>query len=78
MRHSVNEYAVLVGVDRETREFVAVVREFPSLSWVAGSRIDAAAGLRSVLTDVLEDMYEHGEDVPAPQPTPVLTDLQPA
>ncbi len=78
MRYTVDDYALLVGVDRASREFVAVVREFPSLSWVAGTRVDAAAGLREVLSEVLSDMYANGEDVPAPQRTPVLNDLQPA
>ena len=77
MRYSVDDYSMLVGVDRDTKEYVAVVREFPSLSWIAGTRVDAAAGLRGVLQAVLDDMYEHGEDVPAPQRTPVLSDLQP-
>ena len=78
MRYSVDDYSMLVGVDRDTKEYVAVVREFPSLSWIAETRVDAAAGLRGVLQAVLDDMYEHGEDVPAPQRTPVLSDLQPA
>ena len=78
MRYTVDDYAILVGLDRETKEFVAVVREFPSLSWVAGSRVDAAAGLRNVLSAVLDDMYDNGEDVPTPQGTPVLIDLLPA
>ena len=78
VRYRVDDYAVLAGRDRETQEYVAVVREFPSISWVADSRVDAAAGLRRVLSDILDDMYEHGEDVPAPQRTPVLSDLLPA
>lgn len=78
MRYGIDDYAILVGRDRDTQEFVAIVREFPSLSWVAESRVDAAAGLRDVLNGVLQDMYEHGEGVPTPQPTPVLSDLQPA
>jgi hypothetical protein len=78
MRYRVDDYAMLVGRDRETQEFVAVVREFPSLSWVAESRVDAAVGLRSLLGDILDDMYSQGEDVPTPQRTPILSDLLPA
>lgn len=78
MRYIADDYSILVGRDRDTKEYVAVVREFPSLSWVADSRIDAAAGLRAILSDILGDMYDHHEDVPAPQRTPVLSDLQPA
>lgn len=78
VRYGVDDYAILVGRDGDTQEYVAVVREFPSLSWVAGTRIDAAAGLRNVLSEILVDMYESGEDVPGPQRTPILNDLQPA
>lgn len=78
MRYGVEDYAILVGRDRDTQEFVAVVREFPSLSWVAATRAAAAAGLRELLYEIIQDMYEQGEDVPTPQPTPVLSDLQPA
>lgn len=78
MRYRVPDYAILVGRDQGSQEFLAVIREFPSLSWVADSRVDAAAGLRRLLGDVLDDMYDQGEDVPAPQRTPVLNDLVPA
>lgn len=78
MRYGVDDYAMLVGRERETQEFVAVVREFPSLSWIADSRVDAAAGLRRLLGQILDDMYEQGEDVPTPQRTPILSDLLPA
>lgn len=77
MRYGVDDYAMLVSRERETQEFVAVVREFPSLSWIADSRVDAAAGLRRLLGQILNDMYEQGEDVPTPQRTPILSDLLP-
>lgn len=76
MRYRCDDYLILVGRDRASNEFVAVVREFPSLSWIADTRVAAAAGLRRLLADILDDMYEHGESVPAPQLTPDLVDVQ--
>lgn len=67
------DYRILVGRDRVTREYVAVVREFPSLSWVADSKVDAAAGLIAVLRDVIEDMESSGERIPSPN-SPLLQD----
>ena len=60
------DYTILVGVDRVTDEYVAVVREFPGLSWVADSKTDAAAGLMAMLNDLLADMHANGESVPEP------------
>lgn len=78
MQHRADDYTILVGRESGTDEFVALVREFPSLSWVAESRVEAAIGLRHLLGDILTDMYQQGEDVPTPQETPALSDLQPA
>jgi predicted HicB family RNase H-like nuclease len=50
----------------EDGEFVATVAEFASLSWLAASQVEALQGLEAVLTDVVADMQEHGEDVPEP------------
>jgi hypothetical protein len=66
-RFHARDYTVQTGRDRVTGEYVAIVNEFPSLSWVSAiSRGLAASGLRELLDDVLDDMYEEGEDVPAP------------
>lgn len=60
------DFTILVGLDREAGEYVAVVREFPSLSWVADAKVEAAAGLIRVLDDVLRDMESSGEPIPEP------------
>ncbi|MDD7944558.1 hypothetical protein PUW79_07940 [Microbacterium sp. NE2HP2] len=67
-RYYARDYDVQTGRDRETGEYVAIVKEFPSLSWVSEyNRVLAASGLRDLLNDVLEDMYANGEDVPRPR-----------
>lgn len=66
-RFHARDYTVQTGRDRITGEYVAIVKEFPSLSWVSSiSRGLAAAGLRELLDTVLDDMYTDGEEVPAP------------
>jgi len=67
MRYNAQDYSILVGRDRVTGEFVAIVREFPSLSWVSEvNRSLAAQGMRGLLADVLADIYADGEVPPAP------------
>jgi predicted HicB family RNase H-like nuclease len=62
----VSHYTYRVAWSVEDDEFVATVAEFPSLSWLAPSQVEALQGLETVLTDVVLDMQEHGEDVPEP------------
>lgn len=66
-RFAASEYDIQTGRDRVTGEYVAIVSEFPSLSWVSRSRVHAADGLRGALAEVLEDMYSEDEPVPAPR-----------
>lgn len=60
------DYRIETGIDRVTGDIVAVVREFPSLSWVDSSRATAAKGLRALLDDVLQDIYGCGDEPPVP------------
>ena len=62
----VSHYTYRVAWSVEDDEFVATVAEFPSLSWLAPSQVEALQGLETVLTDVVLDMQEQGEDVPEP------------
>ncbi|GIJ30707.1 hypothetical protein Vqi01_58690 [Micromonospora qiuiae] len=50
----------------EDRELVATCAEFPSLSWLAPTQIEALQGLQDLLCEVTEDMREQGEQVPQP------------
>lgn len=62
----VSHYTYRVAWSVEDDEFVATVAEFPSLSWLAPSQVEALQGLEAVLTDVVLDMQERGEDAPEP------------
>lgn len=62
----VSHYAYRVAWSAEDDEFVATVAEFPSLSWLASSQIEALQGLEALLSDVVADMQEQAEDVPKP------------
>lgn len=65
-RPEVSHYTYRVAWSAEDGEFVATCLEFPSLSWLAGSQIEALEGLEVLLQDVLSDMEKAGEQIPAP------------
>ncbi len=46
-------------------EYVCLVDGFPSLSWIAPTAGEAIAGAERLLADVLADMCDSGEPVPA-------------
>ena len=62
----VSHYTYRVAWSAEDSEFVATVAEFPSLSWLASSQVQALEGLEALLADVVVDMQEQGEEVPEP------------
>lgn len=62
----VSHYTYRVAWAAEDGEFVASVAEFPSLSWLAPSQVQALEGLEALLVDVIVDMQLEGEDVPEP------------
>ncbi|MGL5824723.1 MAG: type II toxin-antitoxin system HicB family antitoxin [Nocardioides sp.] len=62
----VSHYTYRVIWSVEDDEFVATCAEFPSLSWLAPSQQGALKGLSKLLGEVIADMTEHGERVPAP------------
>lgn len=62
----VSHYTYRVSWSAEDHEFVATVAEFPSLSWLATSQVEALQGLEAELADVVADMREQAEDVPEP------------
>ncbi len=61
-----SHYTYRVAWSAEDDEFVATVAEFPSLSRLASSQIEALEGLAALLKDVIVDMQQQGEDVPEP------------
>ncbi|WP_432908399.1 type II toxin-antitoxin system HicB family antitoxin [Micromonospora matsumotoense] len=62
----VSHYTCRVTWSAQDNEFVATCAEFPSLSWLAPSQIDALQGLQNLLREVVADMEEQGEEVPEP------------
>jgi predicted HicB family RNase H-like nuclease len=65
-RPEVSHYTYRVTWSAEDGEFLATCAEFPSLSWLASSQIEALQGLEDLLREVLADMEEQGEQVPQP------------
>lgn len=62
----ITHYTYRVTWSAEDDEFVATCAEFPSLSWLASSQIEALQGLQNLLRDVIADLTEEGEQVPQP------------
>jgi predicted HicB family RNase H-like nuclease len=59
-------YAYRVTWSAEDDEHVATVAEFPSLSWLAATPVEALAGLADLVRDVLTDLASSGEPIPEP------------
>ena len=59
-------YTYRVTWSAEDGEHVATVVEFPSLSWLAPTPVEALAGLADVVRDVLTDLAASGEPIPEP------------
>lgn len=62
----VNKYTYQVSWSEPDQEYVAIVLEFPSLSWLAPDRNGAESGLIELVSEVVEDMNESGEEIPVP------------
>ncbi|WP_229401184.1 type II toxin-antitoxin system HicB family antitoxin [Micromonospora okii] len=62
----VTHYTYRVTWSAEDDEFVATCAEFPSLSWLAPSQVEALQGLEVLLREVIADMVEQGEQAPQP------------
>jgi predicted HicB family RNase H-like nuclease len=50
----------------EDQEFVGLCLEFPSLSWLAKKQEAAFTGIRKLVSEVIEDMRDNGEQIPEP------------
>jgi len=65
-RPDVSHYTYRVSWSADDADYVATCVEFPSLSWLAGSQVEALQGLEQLLADVVADMAATGEQVPEP------------
>ncbi|BAH48250.1 MULTISPECIES: type II toxin-antitoxin system HicB family antitoxin [Rhodococcus] len=61
-----SHYTYRVTWSEPDSEFVGIVAEFPSLSWLAETQNEALDGIVAVVRDVLEDMASTGEQPPVP------------
>ena len=61
-----DHYTYRVSWSEEDQEYVGTCAEFPSLSHLAGDRVDALRGIEELVRDVVADMRESGEPVPEP------------
>lgn len=62
----ISHYTYRVTWSVEDHAFVATCLEFPSLSWLASTQIDALTGLEALIAEVIHDMTSEGETVPEP------------
>ena len=63
---TVDHYTYRVTWSAEDGEYVGLCAEFPSLSWLAPTQEDAFAGIRALVSEVIEDMQGNGETPPEP------------
>lgn len=61
-----SHYTYRVAWSVEDNEHVATVAEFPSLSWLAATPVEAIEGLVELVREVVTDMAAAGETVPEP------------
>jgi predicted RNase H-like HicB family nuclease len=64
-----DRYTYRVSWSEEDQEYVATCAELPSLSHLAGGRIEALAGIEALVADVLADMRKGVEPLPEPLAT---------
>ena len=66
-RYKADEYTYRVFWSEEDKAWVSTCAEFKSLSNISDLSLhDALAGMVELLRDVLDDIYEEGEEPPAP------------
>ncbi|MCU1481737.1 MAG: HicB family protein [Subtercola sp.] len=63
---NVNHYTYRVVWSADDDEYVGQVVEFPSLSWLAATPVEAFEGIHRVVAGVIDDMAANGEIVPSP------------
>ncbi|MGH7249774.1 MAG: type II toxin-antitoxin system HicB family antitoxin [Minisyncoccia bacterium] len=61
-----DKYSYRVMWSEEDQEYVGLVAEFPSLSWLSKSQEMAFKGIRKLTQEVVADMKKHKEPIPEP------------
>lgn len=62
----ISHYTYRVTWSAEDGEYVGLVAEFPSLSWLDADQIGALRGIRDVVEEVVAEMERSGEAPPTP------------
>ncbi|AKA38620.1 type II toxin-antitoxin system HicB family antitoxin [Yersinia ruckeri] len=63
---NIEHYTYRITWSEEDAEFIGLCAEFPSLSWLAPSRVQALDGITALVADVLAEMGRVGETPPEP------------
>ncbi len=63
---NIDHYTYRVTWSSEDDEFVGLVAEFPSLSWLDGDQIAALTGIRSLVADAVAELESAGQEPPRP------------
>lgn len=66
MTHNPEKYTYRVSWSEEDQEYVGLVAEFPSLSWLAAKQGEALNGITKLVADVIKDMIASKETPPEP------------
>jgi predicted HicB family RNase H-like nuclease len=61
-----DKYSYRVIWSEEDGEYVGLVAEFPSLSWLAKSQEAAFRGIRMLVKEIVADMIKEKESLPEP------------
>ncbi|RPJ81807.1 MAG: toxin-antitoxin system HicB family antitoxin [Deltaproteobacteria bacterium] len=61
-----DRYTYRVTWSEDDQEYIGLVAEFPSLSWLAKTQESALKGIRKVVYDIVDDMVANNETVPEP------------
>jgi predicted HicB family RNase H-like nuclease len=63
---NVDHYTYRVTWSSEDNEYVGLCAEFPSLSWLAATQVEALHGIRDLVGEVIADLKSNGEPIPEP------------
>ena len=63
---NIEHYTYRVTWSVEDDEFVGLVAEFPSLSWLDPDQVGALKGIRALVVEVVNDLEASRETVPQP------------
>ena len=61
-----DHYSYRVTWSEEDNEYIGLCAEFPSLSWLAPTQVEALKGISSIVVEVVADMIKEKGKVPEP------------